>query len=540
MNDNHKTPQTPQPMPQPLCHTFEPLLPLLSMGELEADEAVSLRAHLDSCAWCQQRLRQYATVGVAIQHQFAVDESSAIPAALLSLLSEERMPATDNDTFRADRSLSQVIERSAMLPSRSARHVHSRFTGFAALAAVVLLALLAAGIFGALAPRLARSSVGNHAKATLAPRATPTAPALVAINPQTSLPFGGELKTLQAMASNNVWALGYAPVTSLIMGKATPTPVAPGKWESYNFFGHFDGQKWAVIPVLDTNITLTSLSMDSATDGWAVGGTNDTVSHGVLFHYTDGQWKRVSMPGIGPLSKVRMLSATEGWVLGDVNGDQTQPESAHASLILHYEDGAWNVAPNRLARGAMIDLSMDSASHGWVVGFDGRIGRYSGGQWTEWPQSGGGDLQSISSPSATNAWAVGQTRGSPTSQPAPIVLHFDGHAWVPVTIPTLGPAALLSQVTMVSTNDGWLIGTKLAPLGVQPVQETPLLLHYINGQWQQVTLPSVAFSFISMSSASDGWAIGMTIPTDAKGVSSKPLLLRYHDGTWSVYGQLAS
>ena len=95
------------------------------------------------------------------------------------------------------------------------------------------------------------------------------------------------------------------------------------------------------------------------------------------------------------------------------------------------------------------------------------------------------------------------------------------------------PHAILLSISMISSSEGWVAGVmatsaKASPTNTTPSSnETPLLLHYSNGQWNKVTLPALQgeFSDLQMVSANEGFASGRT-PTQ------QPLLLHYLNGAW--------
>jgi len=57
--------------PGPDCDQFAALLPLLPSGEFADDAAAGMRAHVASCRWCQQRLREYTSLDTALRRQIA-------------------------------------------------------------------------------------------------------------------------------------------------------------------------------------------------------------------------------------------------------------------------------------------------------------------------------------------------------------------------------------------------------------------------------------------------------------------------------------
>ena len=70
---------TTTPAPRPLCAAFAPLLPLISSGALEEDEAPPTREHVAECAWCQQELARYMTVDEALRPRGTIRAISSHP-----------------------------------------------------------------------------------------------------------------------------------------------------------------------------------------------------------------------------------------------------------------------------------------------------------------------------------------------------------------------------------------------------------------------------------------------------------------------------
>jgi hypothetical protein len=142
--------------------------------------------------------------------------------------------------------------------------------------------------------------------------------------------------------------------------------------------------------------------------------------------------------------------------------------------------------------------------------------------------STGGQLRSVATVSANNAWAVGSTNvGSSTE---PLMLHWNGKSWSRVTSPgVLRSAGQLSAITVVSAKDAWAVGsTGNASSGATH----SLLLHWNGAAWSQVTRPAPVAGALSgvTATASSGWAVGY-VPNGHNFPNS--LALRLSGATWS-------
>jgi hypothetical protein len=97
---------------------------------------------------------------------------------------------------------------------------------------------------------------------------------------------------------------------------------------------HYTAGKWSAADTLP-RIGLNDLMLISPSDGWAVGSERETgLTKAAIAYYDGTRWTRIpddtSFP---PLSSVSMVSADEGWAVGA------------ASTILHYQRGKWTSYP---------------------------------------------------------------------------------------------------------------------------------------------------------------------------------------------------
>ncbi|GHP00593.1 hypothetical protein KSF_106400 [Reticulibacter mediterranei] len=131
-------------------------------------------------------------------------------------------------------------------------------------------------------------------------------------------------------------------------------------------------------------------------------------------------------------------------------------------------------------------------------------------------------------------------------------LHPFGALWSVGAVP-VAERMNLSDSAMVSPEEGWAVG-------VVAGQPNYVLLHYQHGQWRRELpfgegtreLPElgVRLASVAMTSASEGWAIGAGfLPTASptpttSGIEQNgtlgTVLLRYHQGWWSVFKQWAT
>lgn len=179
------------------------------------------------------------------------------------------------------------------------------------------------------------------------------------------------LSSISMVSANDGWAVGY------------------------HFMAHYDGTHWSLVDTPVTHhtdaadIDLISVKMISHDEGWAVGNigpryqqSSSIISQkGVILHYSKGAWSIVNtVPVI--LTGLSMVSASEGWAVGGLWTSNTN--------FLHYTNGKWIpvARPQNAPKDAsgvqnVMTISMVSASEGWGISEDG-IYRYHDGAWSTW------------------------------------------------------------------------------------------------------------------------------------------------------------
>ncbi|HEU5367682.1 MAG TPA: hypothetical protein VFU69_04430 [Ktedonobacterales bacterium] len=183
------------------------------------------------------------------------------------------------------------------------------------------------------------------------------------------------------------WIVGYTlpPVEG---NQENPTE------QPTSYILHYTGGQWTVAETFP-GTRLTSLSMTSVSDGWAV-GTNVTAAQEsnpapttvltptslLLLHYTGGTWVPIASPegtasnpyatfkditGIEGVQHVSMTSATDGWILTGANANSDYP------ALLHYDGNQWNAvrmpAFQDTSAYVIAGISMLSPTEGWAVGW---------------------------------------------------------------------------------------------------------------------------------------------------------------------------
>ena len=187
------------------------------------------------------------------------------------------------------------------------------------------------------------------------------------------------LSAVRAIASNNVWAVGYAYAIS---GKPAHTLIE-----------HWTGSSWSVVASpnkgTDNNL-LSSVSSISASDIWTV-GFYVTTSGGVSVaktlteHWNGSAWSVVGSPNasssINHLNGVIALSSNNVWAVGfSITNDNPRQ-----TLIEHWTGSSWHIvsSPNTGTGDNVLNAvtKVPGTTQAWAVG-SFNVTRFVGPQLT--------------------------------------------------------------------------------------------------------------------------------------------------------------
>jgi hypothetical protein len=217
-----------------------------------------------------------------------------------------------------------------------------------------------------------------------------------------------EFRAVAAIASNDVWAVGFGRSTSNRVG----VPLAE----------HWDGTRWSLVPTpkLGRGFGIFNGVVALATnDVWAVGAHADTT---LVEHWDGTAWKVVSSPnGSRADSYLYAVSAAgpnDVWAVGESAGN-----SGGDSLVEHWDGDAWKLVASR-------DGSKPFTSLNGVVATGG-----------------------------SSVWAVGATYDPLSVVYRTFTEHWDGTAWTVVASPNPSPEYdYLVGAAAFPGGDVWAVG----------------------------------------------------------------------------------
>lgn len=602
---NHHHPSQ-QPTPTALCARIAPLLPALDeWGELSAlsmaddtpssDELVFAYAHVATCAYCQAQrdadarldmalhnavgLRAIAPLRVAdIMAELLVAQPDTLPTpvemgaetmatSVAAPVAQANTPEHALTPPAATSPITSQFERSR--PASVAPHRRQAPAWLATVAAALVIALLAAGAVRSAGWRVGGGPTGTGRPTTTTSPYTgglfhgegPALTDITMVSPTEGWAFGpsqpGQLPLMYHLL-DNVWTPVSLSSAVGTLDISTPTALSfYSPTDGLAFFSsfyasekghyisalHYDGRSWRLISrgALDdatASCIVSAFQMVSPTEGWGV-CSNPTIDNRSLLHYVNQSWSTVALPAglnttldshhtIIPntdiwLTDLSMQSATDGWAVGYVAGTGANPTQRSIGFILQYKDGRWSVS----ARYSAVELRSVSALASGDVWVAGDQVKYQGG--------------------------AGANRYAPVGS-TPTMLRYQRSRWkvaalpLPTIDPTFTSTGAFTQIVMRSPTDGWVVGNEVSQEyrkgSLQETTISPLLFHFDGVRWQSAwtaLLPKVAqarlfiaIERVAFTANGDWWAVGEAAHNILT-LTPAPLILRYHNGAWTIY-----
>lgn len=294
-------------------------------------------------------------------------------------------------------------------------------------------------------------------------------------NPSTTVNvFNG----VAATATNDAWAAGYYKDNST--------------FAELTLIEHWNGSRWSIVPSpnVGTNSFLYGIAASSASNAWAVGAYEDSkgASHALTEQWNGSSWNVVSNPAsyLSELFGVTVISANDVWAVGDQKAVPVQ------TLIEHWNGTSLSIvsspSPGSVQNSLRAVASVKGTNQVWTVGYSQSgvahspqtlIERWNGTQWnvvaSQNPGSGYNQLWGVTTVSASDIWAVGNTNN--TNAPTQTLIEqWNGSTWSVVPSPNVSGSVndFLFATATLSTDNVWAVGVDVNSNG---------LLQTLTEQW---------------------------------------------------------
>lgn len=272
---------------------------------------------------------------------------------------------------------------------------------------------------------------------------------------------------------------------------------------------------------------------------WAVGqsytydysgtGRSGTVisTTSTLLHWVGTEWQAVASPDPGAvLGPVFAFGRRDTWL----TASRIDPATGGGPPLIFHSDGiAWaagsivDLQGHPVRTGTVAALGGSSPADLWAVGSGIWHGSHDSWQAVPVRELPGGtlELRSVAASSRDAAWAVGtfQATGQTTGQN--IMLHWNGVAWGPVTVPGIQPRT----VAAVPGQAGAWVGGNGGSA------------HWDGQAWTTVPVPGLGAGFMSHIAVNkDGaaWATAEGYPNPGTPGSPSPALYHWDGRHWTL------
>jgi hypothetical protein len=298
-------------------------------------------------------------------------------------------------------------------------------------------------------------------------------------------------------------------------------------------------------------------------------GVAQTAAH-VSATQTAGAHGAAGTAAGGPIVAISMDSPTDGWAIGDATGQQAGPVQTSVVALYHYNGSQWRLSqqiqgfPTYMGTGANPStLKMLSATDGWAFGGSGHVLHYDGTAWrsvTISPAGGEQVLQLLALDMVSPTQGLAAARlGTSSPQGALGFLRFDGQQWsveqgIISSLPGLDMNTLtITGISATPGGDVWAVGWAYAfasqSASQTSVPQVGLIFHRANGVWRlasELNQPTASVQIIPrdllMLGPDTGWIVGdtdqTTTATEIGGATTTlttthALLLHYDGARWT-------
>lgn len=266
-------------------------------------------------------------------------------------------------------------------------------------------------------------------------------PSVSEVNIIYNMPTTEDLRSLEIIDENNIWAVGGN-------GKII----------------HYDGSSWSESADMGTD-EIRGISVLSSDNIWACGLA------GKIYHYNGTSWSEHTDTGDHGWNDIKMRSSNDGWVVGTegriyrYNGtswsqvfvgwhelfsvffidDNNAWASGRNGMMYYYNGTSWS-HHSKIDWRHIYGLYFIDANNGWAVGQDGVIYKFNGTSWNLEIKTGSQDWYSVYLLDNSNGWVVGNGN----------IYKYNSGTWENYL--NIG-SYILYKIKMIDENNGWTVGS---------------------------------------------------------------------------------
>ena len=261
--------------------------------------------------------------------------------------------------------------------------------------------------------------------------------------------------------------------------------------------------------------------------------------------HAEGVWTRVSTPnepGNNYLYGADASDPAHLWAVGRVAG--INGDGVIHSQVLRHDGTAWRPAAMSGFSGESSLYAVDavSATEAWAVGdsrpsFSGSrtlVARWNGTNWMPEPspnaeQSGGNTLLGVAAAGGT-VWAVGNYNEAGTYARHGLVIQRTDGTWRRSPTPRVSATEWLQAVDVTGPADAWVVGSGSG--GGDTISSTPIVLRWNGSTWTSMPPPNPGYAGLSAVEAiapNNVWVAGYA-QTDIDGI--QPYIAQFNGTSW--------
>ena len=285
--------------------------------------------------------------------------------------------------------------------------------------------------------------------------------------------------------------------------------------------------KWTVVSSPTIAVSLSGIAAVTANNIWAVGENDSSMQETLVEHWNGSAWSIVSSPNFAPtgnmLAAISVDSASDIWAVGTTTSSSSS--SGYQPLIEHWNGTQWSLSSSPAISGRLFGVTAIAPNDAWAVGWTSSpnvtntlIEHWNGTQWSIVSSPNPSFINILTSVvkiSANNVWAAGYYTNSPapSADYTPLIEHWNGTQWSAVSAVLQGTSDQLGGIAAISANNIVVVGDYRNSLDPQGPYFT--LVEQWNGtQWSVVNSPSPGVDASDLSAVarvpktSHLWAVG--------------------------------